>query len=93
MTRTPRKNKDGGKDHWPSTSAMVISGGINGGQVMGGTSADRLDALPVNLDNGVVDTALTTRLEYGNFIAGVLDAAGVDTSTYLPGVPILRGMS
>lgn len=92
MTRTPRMNRDGGKDHWPSTSAMVISGGIEGGRVLGGTSRDKLDALPVDLNTGLVDTSLNTRLEYSNFISGVLSVAGVDVATYLPNVPVLQGI-
>lgn len=36
--RTPRVNKSGGRDHWPEVGpAMLIGGGIRGGQVVGAT--------------------------------------------------------
>ncbi len=39
--RTPRINGQAGRDHWPSTWAMMLAGaGIRGGQVVGKTSAD-----------------------------------------------------
>lgn len=37
--RTPRINKNGGRDHWPRVaSALVAGGGIRGGQVLGSTT-------------------------------------------------------
>ena len=39
--RTPKINKDGGRDHWPKVScAMLFGGGMKVGQVIGST--DRL---------------------------------------------------
>jgi uncharacterized protein (DUF1501 family) len=39
--RTPRVNKNGGRDHWPEVGpALLAGGGIRGGQVVGAT--DRL---------------------------------------------------
>lgn len=36
--RTPRVNKSGGRDHWPEVGpAMLVGGGIRGGQVIGAT--------------------------------------------------------
>jgi len=38
--RTPRINKDGGRDHWPDAGfALVAGGGFRMGQVIGATSA------------------------------------------------------
>jgi hypothetical protein len=43
--RTPRINKDAGRDHWPQCYTMVLAGGgIRGGQVIG--VSDRLGAYP-----------------------------------------------
>lgn len=43
--RTPRINKDAGRDHWPACYTMVLAGGgIKGGQVVG--ASDRLGAYP-----------------------------------------------
>jgi len=37
--RTPRINKDGGRDHWPQVScAFLAGGGIRGGQAIGATN-------------------------------------------------------
>ncbi|HEY4259713.1 MAG TPA: DUF1501 domain-containing protein [Schlesneria sp.] len=47
--RTPRINGQAGRDHWPSTWAMMLAGaGIRGGQVVGSTSADgtKLESKP-----------------------------------------------
>lgn len=36
--RTPRINRNGGRDHWPAVSpALLVGGGIRGGQVIGET--------------------------------------------------------
>jgi len=39
--RTPKINKDAGRDHWPQVNcAWMAGGGIKGGQVIGATSDD-----------------------------------------------------
>lgn len=39
--RTPRINKDAGRDHWPNVScALLAGGGMRVGQVIGSTSRD-----------------------------------------------------
>ena len=91
MTRTPKINSDGGKDHWPSTSALIVSGSIEGGRVLGGTDEGTLEALPVDLHTGSVDENGST-LSYDRFVAGVLHAVGVDTEEYLPNVEVLHGI-
>jgi hypothetical protein len=43
--RTPKFNKDGGRDHWPHCFSVVLAGGgIRGGRVLG--ASDRLGAHP-----------------------------------------------
>jgi len=43
--RTPRINKDSGRDHWPDCYSVVLAGGgIRGGQVVG--ESDRIGAYP-----------------------------------------------
>ncbi|MEZ6040137.1 MAG: DUF1501 domain-containing protein [Planctomycetaceae bacterium] len=43
--RTPRINKDAGRDHWPQCYSMVLAGGgIRGGQVIG--ESDKTGAAP-----------------------------------------------
>ncbi len=92
MTRTPLMNADGGKDHWPNTSALLIGGGLDGGRTLGGSSQDTLDALPVNLASGQLDASSDTVITYGRFAAGVLHAAGIDTAEHLPGEEVLHGI-
>ena len=46
--RTPRINKDAGRDHWPSCySAVLAGGGIRGGQVIG--ESDAIGGYPASL--------------------------------------------
>jgi uncharacterized protein (DUF1501 family) len=50
--RTPRINGNAGRDHWPQSWASVLAGGgIQGGQVIGKTSADgaAVEERPVNI--------------------------------------------
>ncbi len=45
--RTPRINKNAGRDHWPNCyTALMAGGGIKGGHVCG--ASDRLGAYPAN---------------------------------------------
>ncbi|MBX2798575.1 MAG: DUF1501 domain-containing protein [Myxococcales bacterium] len=90
MTRTPKLNGDGGKDHWPWTSAMVIGGGLPGGRVLGATD-DRTLGLPLNLDDGQLD-ATGALCGYDNFAAGILSTLGIDPQPWLPGVEVLGAL-
>ncbi len=64
--RTPRINPQRGRDHYPNAwSAVMAGGGLNGGQVIGRTSAD---------GTTVEGDAITVP----NFIATVCRALGVD---------------
>ena len=43
--RTPKINKDAGRDHWPQCYTVVLAGGgIRGGQIIG--ASDKTGALP-----------------------------------------------
>src|SRR4029079_6576704 len=45
--RTPKINKDAGRDHWGPAMTMLLAGaGVHGGQVIGAT--DKLAAYPVS---------------------------------------------
>ena len=45
--RTPKINKNGGRDHWgPCSTALLAGGGIGGGRVIG--ASDKIGALPVD---------------------------------------------
>lgn len=59
--RTPKINKNGGRDHWPQVScALMAGGGIRAGQVIGSTNrlGERADDRPVTFPE-VAATLLT----------------------------------
>ncbi len=90
MTRTPRRNEAGGKDHWPVTSSLLLGGPLRGARVLGGTD-DALDALPVDLSTGRPSPSGTV-LRYDHLHAGLLDLLGARPGDWLPGVPLLGGL-
>lgn len=54
--RTPRINKDGGRDHYPNAGSVLMAGaGIRGGAVIGAT--DRTGSLPATRPYGPEDVA------------------------------------
>ncbi len=56
--RTPRFNRDGGRDHWPNCFSVVVAGGgIKGGQVLG--ASDRIGAFPASSPVSPQDLAAT----------------------------------
>ena len=68
--RTPRVNKNAGRDHWPHVfSAAVAGGGIQGGRIIG--SSDRQGAVPK--DN--------PKLPH-DVLATIYRHLGVDTTTH-----------
>ena len=88
LSRTPKLNAAGGKDHWPVTSALVIGAGVRGGRAYGGTN-DRLEAEPIDLATGATTTSGGT-LQTNQLAAGVLELAGADAERWFPGVEPLR---
>ncbi len=67
--RTPRLNKDGGRDHWPQVScALIAGGGLRTGQAIGST--DRLG-----------ESAKTRPVTFGDVLATVYHALGVNPET------------
>jgi uncharacterized protein (DUF1501 family) len=89
MGRTPKQNADQGKDHWPVTSCMLLGAGVQGGQVLGGTT-DALAARSVDLATGA-PTDDGVQLQTQNLVAGILENLGVDPEPWLPGVEAFRG--
>jgi uncharacterized protein (DUF1501 family) len=58
MGRTPRINRDAGRDHWSFCYSVVLAGGgIRGGQVFG--SSDRAAAYPAEQQVSPADIAAT----------------------------------
>lgn len=86
LGRTPRKNGDGGKDHWPVTSALLIGSGVAGGRVVGATT-DALAGADIDFNTGA-PTKDGKPLLYSSFAAGVLALAGVDASEHIDAEPL-----
>ena len=64
--RTPRVNKDGGRDHWGhSSSVLFAGGGTRGGNLVG--ASDRICAFPAELPVGPPDV-----------VASIYHALGMD---------------
>jgi hypothetical protein len=67
MGRTPKINKNGGRDHWPSLAPLMLyGGGITSGQIIGASTKDGGQAIgkpfkPVNL----LATIFRTLFDYG----------------------------
>ncbi|HND34449.1 MAG TPA: DUF1501 domain-containing protein, partial [Myxococcota bacterium] len=79
MGRFPALNSSMGKDHWMTTSLMLLGGGIRGGQVLGGYS-DAFTGVPMVMDSGELDPSgkkgvLLTPAHVG---ATLLQLAGMD---------------
>jgi hypothetical protein len=56
--RTPKINKEGGRDHWGAAGSIAFAGGgVRGGQVIGGT--DRNGAHPTGMTYSPADVAAT----------------------------------
>lgn len=67
--RSPRINKDGGRDHWPPVaSALLACGGLRTGQVIGST-------------NRLGETAQDRPLHYQNVFSTLYRQLGVDVQT------------
>jgi hypothetical protein len=86
LGRTPRLNGDGGKDHWPVTSALLVGSGVAGGRVVGATT-DALAGADIDLNTGA-PTKDGKPLLYSSFAAGVLALAGVDASEHIDAEPL-----
>jgi hypothetical protein len=69
--RTPRLNRDGGRDHWGAAGSIFFAGGgARGGQVIGAT--DRHAAFPTGPGHSPADVAAT-----------IYHAIGIDPDTLL----------
>lgn len=89
--RTPRINKDGGRDHWGRTGSIFFAGGgVNGGQVFGTT--DKYGGEPITPAFTPADTAATIYQALGIPLGTVLhDREGREIPMLPLGRPI-KGM-
>ncbi|MEN0065253.1 MAG: DUF1501 domain-containing protein [Myxococcota bacterium] len=90
LGRTPRRNTENGKDHWPVTSALLFGGPVRGGRVIGGTT-DEVEAIPVDLETGAPD-ASGWLITHERLTAGLLELLDVDPKRWLPDAAVLRAL-
>ena len=89
MGRMPVLNASGGKDHWPTTSALLIGAGVAGGQAFAGTD-DLLDPIAADFETGAPDPHGQV-VGYDHLAAGILECVGADPGEWLPGIAPFRG--
>lgn len=90
MGRTPRHNSQGGKDHWPWTSAMLIGPTVNGGRAYGETDA-WLRPQPLDLATGRADTS-GEALHAEHVLRAVAEMMGAEQSAAQYGREALRAL-
>ena len=84
--RTPYYNSGNGKDHWPVTSMMVMSGDSTGGKVFGESSSD-FNALAVNEATGEADSSGLI-LEPGHVNQALRELLGVESADIAEHYPL-----
>lgn len=69
--RTPKINKDAGRDHWPRVNgALLAGGGLRAGQVIGSTDA-------------LADSAKDRPIPYQDVLATLYHALGIDPHEFI----------
>ena len=89
MSRTPQINSNGGKDHWPHASALLMGAGVRG-QASLGDYNDLMESMAVSLETGET-TESGEIMTYGHFFAGILEHLDIDPQEYIPDTAPLRG--
>ena len=92
MGRAPRLNSSMGKDHWMTTSAVLLGGGIRGGQVFGGYT-DAMAGELVHPDTGELGATDGVVLQPGHLGATLMQLAGMDPEpVFGAALPPLNGV-
>ncbi len=89
MTRTPKINANGGKDHWPHASVMMMGAGVRGRGTVGDYDG-LMESVEIDLETGEPDPS-GTLMKYDNLAAGILEHLGVDPVEHFPEAAPLRG--
>ncbi len=88
LSRTPKLNGAGGKDHWPYVTTFAVGGPLAGGRVLGGTD-DGMVGSYVDFATGAADAG-GEQLRAENFLAGLMTTLGIDPAAWLPGITPLE---
>ncbi len=86
MGRTPYESGNGGKDHWPFTSLMLMGPGIAGNQVLGGYD-EYLNGMGMDPATGATTGGDVVSITPDHIGATLLTLADVDYEQRLPGIP------
>jgi uncharacterized protein (DUF1501 family) len=95
MGRFPSLNESQGKDHWMTTSMLLVGGGIRGGQTLGAYT-ENMSSTPVVPETGELDPDG----KLGGVILGpshvgatLMALAGMDPAEALgPDVPVIEAL-
>jgi uncharacterized protein (DUF1501 family) len=89
--RTPRINKDAGRDHWPQCySAVLAGGGIKGGQVIG--ESDSMGGHPISQPVTPADLHATVLTALGYDPHGITFTTVDGRPTPLSEGEVIRGL-
>jgi uncharacterized protein (DUF1501 family) len=77
FARTPTVNSRNGRDHHLTSSCLVSGPGIVGNQVLGASSEQNMDAVPMNLTTGAPDPENGHRVRPPDVHATVLTSMGL----------------
>lgn len=80
--RTPKLNNDGGKDHHPWTSLLLVGKNVRPGVTVGMTDGDQ-EGVKTNYDTGQPDDNGQI-IDVTNMVAGILTLMGANPNSYLP---------
>jgi uncharacterized protein (DUF1501 family) len=89
--RTPQLNGDGGKDHHPFTSMVMVGKGVRGATTVGLTDSFQ-EGVKVNFTTGMPDDVTGQILDVQNVVAGILTLVGANSNDYLPSVKPFTAM-
>lgn len=89
--RTPNYNADNGKDHWSTSSMMVMGAGVEGNRVLGSTDEghNSIALDPDTLEVAADDAEVTAKISPDHVHANVrrllgIDGSDIDEQFYLP---------
>ena len=89
--RTPKINKEGGRDHWPNVSfALLAGGGMRHGQVIGATGRDAGECVERPVKFGDVFATLYQQLGLDPLSSSVSDLTGRPQYLVDPGCEVIR---
>ena len=76
--RNPVMNKNFGRDHYITNSALLLGGGLPGGTVIGATSDQKMKSQKVNLQTGLVDDESGVYISHEHIARTLLYRLGIE---------------